>query len=157
MARLTRAQREWRPGMKKTPRSVKVMFSSTVLALEAFVVFFATLTEYGMGESSTGWVLGGGFVLCAVFMAACAVLKKPYGYAVGWVLQLVLIATGVLVPMMYVIGVLFALSWWYGVRTGARLDRETAARAVEQERWEREHPDETGDGDSGGNTPGTAG
>ena len=36
MARLTKAQREWRPGMPKKRRSTKVMFASTVLLLEAF-------------------------------------------------------------------------------------------------------------------------
>ncbi|KLU09813.1 membrane protein, partial [Kocuria sp. SM24M-10] len=31
--------------------------------------------------------------------------------------------------------------WWYAVRTGARLDRENAARDAAQAQWEREHPD----------------
>lgn len=47
--RMTKAQREWRPGMPKKRRSTKVMFASTVLLLEAFVVFFATLTVFGRG------------------------------------------------------------------------------------------------------------
>lgn len=140
MAKMTKAQREWRPNMKKKPRSVKVMFASTVLGLEAFVVFFVSLVVFGMKILDPGWALGGGAVLFVVFVTACAILKKPYGYPTGWILQLVLIATGFLVPTMFVVGLLFALTWWYGLRTGARLDRETAQRVREQARWEREHP-----------------
>jgi dihydrofolate synthase/folylpolyglutamate synthase len=36
MAKLTKAQREWQPGMPKKRRSTKVLFASTVLLLEAF-------------------------------------------------------------------------------------------------------------------------
>ena len=43
---------------------------------------------------------------------------------------------------MFVVGVLFALTWWYGVRTGMRLDRENAQRDAEQAEWERTHPEE---------------
>ena len=48
MAKLTKAQREWRPGMPKKRRSIKIMFASTVLLLEAFVAFFATLVVFGL-------------------------------------------------------------------------------------------------------------
>ena len=39
------------------------------------------------------------------------------------------------------LGGLSVLAWWYAVRTGARLDRENAARDAAQAQWEREHPD----------------
>ena len=62
MAKLTKAQREWRPGMPKKRRSTKVMFASTVLLLEAFVAFFATLAVFGLrrGEISPALILVGG-------------------------------------------------------------------------------------------------
>jgi hypothetical protein len=41
-----------------------------------------------------------------------------------------------------VIGVLFAITWWYGLRAGGRIDREQRERDAEQARWEAEHPDE---------------
>ena len=40
---MTRAQRDWKPGTVKKPRSTKVMFASTILVLEAFTIFFGTL------------------------------------------------------------------------------------------------------------------
>ena len=143
MARLTKAQREWRPGMPKKRRSVRVMFASTVLGLEAFVAFFATLVIFGMhdGGFPPPLILVTGLVLSAVLVAACAFLTKKWGPALGWVLQLVLIATGFLEPLMFVIGVLFALAWWYALRAGSRLDRENIQRDKDQAAWDAAHAD----------------
>ncbi|WP_415855983.1 DUF4233 domain-containing protein [Sinomonas sp. G460-2] len=150
MARLTKAQREWRPGMPKKRRSVRVQFASVVLLTEAFVALFATLAVFGLRghEYGPGLVLGVGFGLIAVLVLACAVVRRPWGMAIGWLLQLVLIALGFVEPMMFVVGVLMGLAWWYAIRTGTRLDRENVVRDREQAEWERLHP-ETPDGDAG--------
>ncbi|HEX7201828.1 MAG TPA: DUF4233 domain-containing protein, partial [Arthrobacter sp.] len=118
MAKLTKAQREWRPGMPRKRRSTKVMFASTVLLLEAFVMFFATLAVFGLrrGEFPPALILGVGIALSVVLVLACAVLSRPWGIAVGWGLQLVLILTGFAEPTMFIVGILFAICWWYGIR-----------------------------------------
>ncbi|WP_255769509.1 DUF4233 domain-containing protein [Pseudarthrobacter sulfonivorans] len=143
MAKLTKAQREWRPGMPKKRRSTKVMFASTVLLLEAFVVFFATLAVFGLrrGEFPPALILGIGIALSLVMVFACAVLSKPWGVALGWILQVVLIFTGIFEPMMYLVGALFGLAWWYGIRTGIRIDTESAQREREQAEWNAAHGD----------------
>lgn len=143
MAKLTKAQREWRPGMPKKRRSTKVMFASTVLLLEAFVALFGTLAVFGLrrGEFPPAMVFGLGIGLALVLALTCAVLTKPWGVALGWVLQLVLILTGFVEPTMFVVGALFALTWWYGIRTGIRIDREAAQRDREQAAWEAANPE----------------
>ncbi|MBT2513572.1 DUF4233 domain-containing protein [Arthrobacter sp. ISL-30] len=148
MARLTKAQREWRPGMPKKRRSTKVMFASTVLLLEAFVAFFATLVVFGLrrGEVNPALILGVGIGLSIVLVFACAFLSRPWGIGLGWVLQLVLILTGIAEPTMYVVGALFAACWWYGIRAGIRIDRENAKRDREQAEWDASHRGEA-DGD----------
>lgn len=142
MARQTKAQREWRPGMPKKRRSIKVMFASTVLLLEAFVVLFATLVVFGLRSDTIpiGVILGVGLALSAVLSVACAFLTKPYGMLLGWVLQVLILATGIVEPMMFLVGILFALTWLYGIRTGARLDRENAERDRQQAEWEQANP-----------------
>ncbi|WP_323958557.1 DUF4233 domain-containing protein [Arthrobacter sp. JZ12] len=142
MVRQTRAQREWRPGMPKKRRSIRVMFASTVLLLEAFVVLFATLVVFGLRGDSipVGLILGFGLALSALLVAACAVLTKPFGISLGWVLQVLIIATGFAEPMMFLVGALFAFAWLYAVRTGARLDRENVERDRAQAEWERANP-----------------
>lgn len=145
MARLTKAQREWRPGMPKKRRSTKVMFASTVLLLEAFVMFFATLAVFGLrrAEFPPALILGVGIGLSVVMIIACAFLTRPWGIGLGWILQLVLILTGIFEPAMFLVGALFAMAWWYGIRTGIRLDREAGQRAREQAEWEASHPDDS--------------
>ena len=143
MAKLTKAQREWRPGMPRKRRSTKVMFASTVLLLEAFVVFFATLAVFGLkrGEFPPALILGTGIALSLVMVFACAVLSKPWGVALGWILQIVLILTGIVEPMMFLVGALFGMAWWYGIRTGIRIDSESAQREREQAEWNASHGD----------------
>jgi hypothetical protein len=144
MAKLTKAQRDWRPGMPKKRRSTKVMFASTVLLLEAFVVLFGTLAVYGLRRDDFAPVVifSVGIGLCLVFVFTCAVLARPWGVALGWILQLVLILSGIVEPTMYVVGLLFAIAWWYGIRTGIRIDRESAQREREQAAWDTAHPDD---------------
>ncbi|MCD4853463.1 DUF4233 domain-containing protein [Arthrobacter sp. AK01] len=144
MAKMTKAQREWRPGMPKKRRSTKVMFASTVLLLEAFVAFFGTLAVFGLkrGQVDPAIILGVGIALTVVLVLACAVLSKPWGIAVGWGLQLVLILTGFAEPTMFIVGILFAICWWYGIRAGMRIDREVAQRDREQAEWDAAHGDE---------------
>ena len=147
MAKLTKAQREWRPGMPKKRRSIRIMFASTVLVLEAFLVLFATLAVFGLQRDvlSPAIVLTGGLVLFAALIGTCAILSKPAGPVVGWILQLVIIATGFVQPEMFLVGAIFAATWWYGLKTGMRLDRENRQRDREQEEWEKAHPESLGD------------
>lgn len=140
--RQTRAQREWRPGMKRQRRSTKVLLASSVLGLEAFVAFFATLVVFGLRSAQipAAITLGSGLSLSILLILACAFLKRPWGIGFGWMLQLALIAVGFLEPMMFIIGPLFAAAWWYALFLGRRIDQENAERDAAQERWERENP-----------------
>lgn len=144
MARLTKKQLEWYPGMKRAPRSIKVMFASTVLTLEALVAFFITLAAFGSFYNDATWikvlVWVAGLTLVAVCVATPAFLGKAWGYTLGWVLQVLLILTGLVVPMTLVVSVCFALCYWYAVAKGEQLDRENAQRAKAQEEWERRDP-----------------
>ena len=79
---MTRAQRDWKPGTVKKPRSTKVMFASTILVLEAFTIFFGTLAVFGLhfNDPSTVkiiiWVAG--LVLAGACMVLPAKLIKPW-------------------------------------------------------------------------------
>lgn len=150
MAKLTKAQREWRPGMPKKRRSIRTMFASTILTLEAFMVLFATLAVFGLQRDvyPPALILGCGLALSAALIGTCALLAKPSGAVIGWILQLIIIATGFVEPMMFLVGALFAGTWWYGLRTGMRLDRENRQRDREQAEWDKANP-----GPAGGSAP----
>jgi len=140
MARLTKAQREWRPGMPKKARSTKMLFASTVLLLEAFVALFAGLALFGATGKNPVYLLVAG-ILAVLMIGACAFVGKKWGPAVGWILQLLLIAGGFWETALFVVGVLFAIAWWYALHAGSRIDRENRERARVQAEWDAAHPE----------------
>jgi hypothetical protein len=117
-------------------RSVTESLLSIVLALEAFVVFFASLTIFGLRvlePTFPAWVaLVGGGVFILVLLATVAVLRYPWGVVIGWVLQVALIGLGILTPLMYVVGAGFALLWIYCFIRGRRIDRGPASADTTQ-------------------------
>ena len=119
-------------------------FAAVTLFFQSFAVFFGALAARGLAhaqgdEWATTYVVAGS-ALAVACLVTMVVLKRGWGVTLGWVLQVVLIATGVLVPSMFVIGVLCALAWWYAVVKGGAMDRENVRRAEEQRRWEAENP-----------------
>lgn len=109
-------------------RSARRQFAATILVLEAFVVGFAALVAYGLraADPAVIWGLGGGLSLSLVL--AAGVLGRPGGYVVGSVLQAAVLAAGLVVPMMWVVGGVFVLLWVVALRLGGRIDRERTER-----------------------------
>ena len=107
---------------------MRTLCSSTLIA-EAMVVGFAGLVAMHLSDVSgaTLWTVCG--IAMAVCVLLCGVLARPGAVAVGWVLQLALIASGAVVGMMYVLGIVFAALWWASVHYGRRIDTIKAARA----------------------------
>ena len=121
---------EDRSSRPRRTRSVTESLLSIVLLLETFVLFFASLTLFGLKvlePAFPAWVaLAGGGVTIVVFLATIGVLRYGWGRAIGWVLQGVLVGLGILAPLMFVIGGGFALLWIYCVIRGRRIDEARA-------------------------------
>lgn len=97
---------------------------SIVLGLEAALMFFVTVTAFGLKVLEPGWVLGGGATLFVLFIAAAWLVRYRFGAWFGWLLQAVLIASGIVMTLMYFIGAGFAVLWVYCFVTARRLDRK---------------------------------
>lgn len=69
-------------------------------------------------------LLGGGAAVLA--LAAAGLLRKPVGYPIGWLAQLVGILLGLLTPAMFIVGAMFAALWTVSFVLGKRLDARTA-------------------------------
>lgn len=110
-------------------RSLRRTLVAAVLAFEGLVVVFAALvamTQSSLGKSQS-LVLGGALaVLCFV---AAGLLRSSIGVVFGGVLQVMIVLTGVWVPMMFFLGAVFAALWVTALRIGGRIDREKAAYA----------------------------
>lgn len=116
------------PGEHRPPRPAKQLFATTVLVLEAFVVLFAALVAYGLRLAEPAPIAATGALLAVVAVLAARTVRTAVGYPLGWVLQVWLLLTGLLIPAMFVVGAVFAILWVVGLRLGGRIDRERAER-----------------------------
>ncbi|MFJ2620060.1 DUF4233 domain-containing protein [Glutamicibacter sp. NPDC087344] len=142
MAKLTRAQREWRPGMQKKQRSVKTMFASTVLVCEALLAVFITLAAFGLKRGEPAVVLTLGAAMAVLCIVTCALLTKKIGFIIGWALQLVFFLCGFILVDMFYLASAFTLCWWYALSKGESMDRDNAKRAAAQAAWDKAHPEQ---------------
>ncbi|MDQ0575439.1 DUF4233 domain-containing protein [Agromyces albus] len=117
------------------PRSLQQTLASIVLAFEVIVVFLASLVIWGLaapaGEGDLpAWValLAGGVMIVAL-IATIGLLRFRWAYALGWLIQALILAAGFLNPTMFVVGALFGGMWWYCMVVGARIDRARTAAA----------------------------
>ena len=131
-----------RPPRPKRP--AKPQFTSMILVLEGVLVLFAALTAYGLSaagvisvEPAALWTVAG--VLFVVLVVLSRLVTVPGGYVAGSVAQLVVIACGFVIPLMFALGLLFAVLWFASLRLGGRIDRERAA-------FDAEYPDQTPQG-----------
>ncbi|GAB2596842.1 hypothetical protein GCM10027067_04900 [Pseudactinotalea suaedae] len=107
-----------------------------MLTFEIFVIVLAALVAFGLREPGTSvgpiWaVAGGGVLLCLV---AAGLVRRPVGLWLGSLLQVLLIAAGLVVPAMYGVGGVFAVLWVVAILLGRRIDTERAERAALEDR-----------------------
>jgi hypothetical protein len=69
--------------------------------------------------------LGGGTALLA--LVAAALLRSPAGYLIGWSVQLLGVALGLLTAPMFFVGAMFLALWLLTFILGKRLDRPAVA------------------------------
>ncbi|WAX80058.1 DUF4233 domain-containing protein [Streptomyces sp. KMM 9044] len=111
---------------------MRTLCASTLIG-EFFVIGFAGLVAMKDPDLATGTV----WTVCGIAMflsaALCGVITRPGGVALGWALQILLIASGVFVPVMFLLGVMFAAVWWASVHYGRKIDEAKALFAARTE------------------------
>ena len=104
-------------------RSTSESLLSIVLGLEAVLMFFVTLTAFGLKAVPPVTAFVGGGALIVALVLTAGVLRFPWGVWLGWVLQAALVATGILLPIMYVVAAGFVAIWVYCFVKGRQIDR----------------------------------
>ncbi|MEY4639415.1 MAG: hypothetical protein RLY13_413 [Actinomycetota bacterium] len=112
--------------MRKT-KSTQRTLGSMLMAFESFVVFFATLVAFGLkvADGPTVWAVG--LTLSFLLIASPAILGRKFSYYWGWFLQLAIVAIGIWVPLMYVVGGIFVCLWAWAMIAGSTIDKARAA------------------------------
>lgn len=106
------------PGMRR--------LCASVLGMEAIVVGLFTpvaINTQGIAPAVAATVGLGLAVLCVLVIG---LLKRPFGYVAGSVLQVLAIASGLMVPMMFLLGSIFAALWITAIFVARRVEGVTS-------------------------------
>ncbi|MEU5768671.1 DUF4233 domain-containing protein [Streptomyces asoensis] len=111
---------------------MRTLCSSTLIG-EFFVIGFAGLVAMKDADLSTStvWTVCGIAMLLSLLL--CGMVTRPGGVALGWALQIALVASGFFVPIMFFLGVVFAALWWASVHFGRKVDEAKARFAAQAE------------------------
>ncbi len=102
-------------GEQRVARAVRGALAATLL-LEAVTVLFVPRAIAQVGDGLTAGRLALLLTLAGLLLVAAGLQRRRAGLILGSVLQLALIATGLLTPVMYALGALFTLVWIYMLR-----------------------------------------
>jgi hypothetical protein len=109
-------------GRSDAPATTRLL--STVLIMETVVIWLAIPVALAVEHASVRRVGVAGVVLAVVAVVLAAAARRRLRWTImgGSVLQVLVIAAGVIVPVMYFLGAIFAAFWVIGLRLGHRLD-----------------------------------
>jgi hypothetical protein len=96
-----------------------------VLACEAVVVGLAIPVAISISgaDAAKAGIAGGLAVACLV---VAGLLRFRWAYVAGTIIQILAIATGIVVSVMFFLGALFAVLWVIAIWLGRHTERATA-------------------------------
>jgi CHASE3 domain sensor protein len=116
-------------------RSTQRSMCAAILVLEAIVLFLTGVVTIGTTDLGAGRSVLLGVGLAVLCVVAAGMLGRRGGYPLGWLVQVVSVALGLVVGVMFFIGALFAVLWATAYVLGERIDREKAEREVVEAQW----------------------
>jgi len=98
--------------------------SATVLLLEAVVIALTALPAVKLEhvDPLAAWLAAGLLAVAAILLAVLARRRLAVTLAGGSVLQALVIASGAVLPVMYILGGIFAILWVTGIWLGHRVE-----------------------------------
>ena len=108
-------------------RSPRRGMCAAILSLEAVVLGLTTPVMINLAHVPwrTACVVGLGLAVACLVLAG--LLRSEAAYVAGWAIQVAAITLGFVVPMMFVLGAIFALLWGTAYSLGRKIERERAA------------------------------
>ncbi len=97
----------------------------TVLSMEAIVVLLAIVPAKQLGHVSGGTAAAVCGAIAVIAFALCRYVGRGRGALwAGSVFQALVIASGVLLSAMYILGAIFAALWFTGIWLGRKWERD---------------------------------
>jgi hypothetical protein len=108
-------------------RSPRRGMCAAVLSLEAITLGLTTPVMISVADVSvtTALVVGLGLMLACLLVAG--LLRAEWAYWLGWVIQAAALGLGFVIPLMFVLGAIFALLWGTAYFLGRKIEQERAA------------------------------
>jgi hypothetical protein len=108
-------------------RSPQRGMCAAILSLEAVALGLTTPVMINLANVPwrTACAIGLGLSIACLVLAG--LLRSEIAYVVGWAIQVAALGLGFVVPMMFVLGALFALLWGTAYFLGRKIERERAA------------------------------
>ncbi len=112
------------PAGKPGKRPILRRLLSSVLVFEAIILVLAVPVAVTIEHLHHGvaFGVGGGLAVIAVLLAG-VVGRRRWALTAGTVLQFVIVAAGIEVPALYVLGVLFCVLWFTGIYLADKLEQ----------------------------------
>jgi hypothetical protein len=98
----------------------RVMLS--ILVFEAIIFGLAIAGMIQVSTLSVPLSFGLGFGAAALAIVAAGMLRRPGGYLLGWITQVVALALGFATSMMFWVGGMFVLLWVVCFALGRRIE-----------------------------------
>ncbi len=95
---------------------------SSVLAFEIIVAFLFIPAAFQNDEINRSLVLAIFFTITIFAILAMGTIKKTLGIYLGYLTQIILIASGFLVKSMFFLGLVFLGLWILAIRIGRKTD-----------------------------------
>ena len=114
-------------GTPNTERSPRRGMCAAVLSLEAITLGLTTPVMITIADVAAGTALTVGLGLAVVCLLLAGMLRAEWAYSLGWVIQGAAIGLGFVIPLMFVLGGIFALLYGSAYFLGRKIERDLAA------------------------------
>lgn len=108
-------------------RSPRRGMCAAVLGLEAITLGLTAPVLITIADVDTGPALAVGLGLALACLLLAGLLRAEWAYGLGWVIQAAAIGLGFVIPLMFVLGGIFAALWAGAYLLGRKIERERAA------------------------------
>lgn len=99
---------------------------ATVLSVEAVTLGLTTPVMITLADVPRGTALAIGLGLAAACLVVAGLLRAEWAYGLGHAIQVAAVGLGFVVPLMFVLGPIFALLWGTAFGLGRKIERERA-------------------------------
>jgi hypothetical protein len=98
--------------------------AGSVLIFEAIVIILAIPVAINVSGVDPAPAIIGGVGLAVAAILVAARVDRPGGVAAGWIVQALVLASAIIIPMMALLGAIFAALWYGALRLAAAAGQE---------------------------------